>query len=272
MCGSTLFHYTVSPSIVAFSTTRISPFYPSFEEIRQMGNYAAFNVTSYCHDRPERVRNNRTWLCKQLGITEDRLIMPHQEHTNKSVPITPDFFLKDDNEKQTFLQSVDGLFTQMPNVCIGVSTADCVPLLFFDEENHTIAAVHAGWRGTVERIAQHTLWEIKKLYNVDTQAIHAIIGPSISAEAFEVGDEVVEQFLAEGFPKQIITYPNGKNAKAHIDLWVANVWLLEQCGINLANIFTCGICTFHHADTFFSARRLGIDSGRIFTGIMLRSL
>ena len=196
--------------------------------------------------------------------------MPRQTHTANVQRIDTSFLSKSATEQVALLQDIDALITNLPQQCIGISTADCVPILIFDEVHHAIAAIHAGWRGTVSRIAQHAIQQMTLHYNTSPQHCKAIIGPSISVEAFEVGEEVVQQFLQAGFPHSIISRsPRYATSRPHIDLWAANSWLLEEIGIPLSNIQIAGICTFSHADTFFSARKLGINSGRIFTGIML---
>lgn len=91
-------------------------------------------------------------------------------------------------------------------------------------------------------------------------------------QAFEVGQEVYDAFAATGqFPMSQIArrYPSKEGAeKWHIDLWAANFLTLEQCGLPMEHIQVSGVCTYTQSDRFFSARRLGINSGRIFTGIM----
>lgn len=270
MPTKTLLPYDIAPGVRAFSTTRVSPFDHKTEDIQAMGKYAAFNVTHYCGDAPQRVKNNRTWLCNELGISDDRLILPHQTHTANALTVSEDFLSQKKDAQAATLESIDALTTNVPLTCIGVSTADCVPLLLFDPEHRAVAAIHAGWRGTVSRIAQHTVEKMGKDFATRPEALKAVIGPSISPEAFEVGEEVATQFREAGFPEKIILRPQQPSAKPHIDLWAANAWLLEEAGLQLENIRISGICTYRHADTFFSARRLGINSGRIFSGIMLQ--
>ena len=103
--------------------------------------------------------------------------------------------------------------------------------------------------------------------------ITAIIGPGISQDAFEIGDEVYDEFARAGFEMGKIArrYPAADGGERwHIDLWEANSRLLQQCGVERERIDIAGICTFTHHEEFFSARRLGINSGRIFSGIMAR--
>lgn len=263
----TLLNYSISEHVTAFSTTRISPFPLQAEEVKQMGNYAAFNVTDYCGDLPERIERNKEWLCKELNISSEQLWLPRQTHTEHVKTIDTAFLSLSKEQQKEQLQEVDALITNLPQQCIGVSTADCVPILIYDETHQAIASIHAGWRGTVKRIAEKALNEMLQKYGTEASMCKAVIGPSISLEAFEVGEEVAEQFLKANFPSSIISrnYP-----KPHIDLWAANAIQLEALGMELTNIQIAGICTYQHADTFFSARQLGIKSGRIFTGIMLK--
>lgn len=265
----TLLKYSLSQEVTAFSTTRISPFSLQADEIAQMGNYAAFNVTHYCGDQPQRVQHNRAWLCEQLGIQQEQLFLPRQTHTANVKCIDAHFMALSQQKRVLALENMDALITQLPQVCIGVSTADCVPILLYDKQQKAIAAIHAGWRGTVAKIAEHAIAQMHISFGTLASSIQAIIGPSISPQAYEVGTEVAEKFVDAGFPPEIIIKQSNLNAKPHIDLWAANAWMLEQMGVVLENIYISGICTYSHADTFFSARRLGAESGRIFSGIML---
>lgn len=154
----------------------------------------------------------------------------------------------------------DAVITSRPGLCVCVKTADCIPVLLYDTRQRTVAAVHAGWRGTVARIVQKSIREMRPVRPND---IHAIIGPGISLEQFEVGEEVYEAFRAEGFPMERIARKFGR---WHIDLWDANRWLLEQMGVE--DIFIEGTCTRISMD-FYSARRETINTGRNYNGIII---
>ena len=146
-----------------------------------------------------------------------------------------------------------------------MSTADCIPILIYDEVHHAAAAVHAGWRGTVKRIAMKAVSAMRVTYGSRPEDLTAVIGPGISLEAFEVGDEVYEEFASAGFCMADISR---RYDKWHIDLPECNRSQLSAAGVS--DIRMTGICTYNNSADFFSARRLGVASGRIFTGIILR--
>lgn len=174
----------------------------------------------------------------------------------------------DCGQRKKRLEGIDALVTKEQDICIAVSTADCVPILLYSSEYRIAAAVHAGWRGTLNNIAGKTVATMTGKLGADPNKISAIIGPSISQEAFEVGAEVYEQFENKAFDMhEIATHINGK---WHIDLWKANAMQLEAPGIRHENIHKANICTFSNCCDYFSARRLGINSGRIVSGIILR--
>ena len=258
-----LLEYNTGHSIVAFSTMRGEGY----------GNYDGFNITDYCGDNEEHVRECRRWLCEELGIEDKRLIMPRQTHGDKTVAIDTAFLQMGKDAQRELLYGVDAIMTDLPRICIGVSTADCIPVLLCDSRRGAVAAVHAGWRGTVARIACRTIEEMRSRYGSRANEIKAIIGPGISLDAFEVGDEVYETFRTNGFPMEKIAglYPTAdSDRKWHIDLWEANRILLTGCGVLPQNIEIAGVCTFKSHNEFFSARRLGINSGRIFNGILIK--
>lgn len=257
MEGKSYLKYQLSPDVIAFSTKR----HGGFGEAA----YSSFNCTHYCGDNPAHVASNRDKLCKDWNISPDKLIIPRQTHSCRTVLIDQHFFQFSDTERETLLEGCDALMTTLPACCLCISTADCIPILIYDKDTRAIAAIHAGWRGTVGGITRKTVEMMKLHFGTSPSNISAIIGPGISVEAFEVGDEVYEAFRQAGFDMQRIAR---HQEKWHIDLWEANrIQLLEQ-GIKEGGITTTSICTYQQHTLFFSARRNGILSGRILTGIM----
>ena len=252
--------YDLGPGVTAFSSTRHGGV--------GKGNYASFNINYYCGDQWENIEANRASLCQMLGIDEWHLVYPHQTHGDVVKTIDNQWMeALSPAEKRYNLDGVDAVMTNLSGVCIGVSTADCIPILLYDGTHHACCAVHAGWRGTVKRIVQKAVEAMASTYGTSPQQLKAVIGPGISLKSFEVGDEVYEQFAQAGFDMARIAC---KYEKWHIDLWECNKRQLMEVGVPETDIHVAGICTYIHHDDFFSARRLGINSGRIFSGIMLR--
>ena len=248
----------MSPSVVAFSSTRHGGC--------SKGAYAAFNINRYCGDSEEDILANLEALCHLLGITDNRLIMPHQVHLTEVLKVDEAFLSLNTQERQEALEGYDALMTNLRGVCIGVSTADCIPILLYDSEHHAVCAVHAGWRGTVKRIIHRAVEAMTAAYGTRPQQMVAQIGPGIHLDSFEVGDEVYEAFHKAGFEMEKISR---KKEKWHIDLPECNRQQLIAVGLQPQNIRVSPVCTFQQADDYFSARRLGVNSGRIFSGIVI---
>ncbi len=230
------------------------------------GNYTSFNLGMYSGDDSENVAKNRSRLAEMLNISSENLIFPYQTHGDSVCIIDSEFISKNKEEQLQLLNGVDALITNQIGVCIGVGTADCVPILIFDPKNKVLAAIHAGWRGTVAKLGAKVVEIMKTQFNSIPSDLLVGIAPSISPDYFEVGDEVVDEFAHAGFLIDDIGYYNFETNKFHIDLWFANELLLNQVGICFDNIEVAGLCTYDHCDQFFSARRQGIKSGRLITG------
>lgn len=255
--------YALGRGVMAFSTTRHGGY--------STGCYAALNINRYCGDDEEHIRKNRQVLCETLDISDDRLVMPHQVHLTKVAKIDEMFFSLSAADRHEALEGFDALMTNLQGVCIGVSTADCIPVLLYDPEHHAVCAIHAGWRGTVKRIVVKAIEAMKEAYGTQPQHLVAQIGPGIHLDSFEVGDEVYEAFEQEDFDMAGISKryaAAGGGSKWHIDLPECNRLQLVAAGLLPQHISVSPVCTYQQADDYFSARRLGINSGRIFTGII----
>ena len=194
---------------------------------------------------------------EDVGLRLEDLALPRQVHSDHVC------WMKEAGRPE----ETDAVITAQPGLCVCVKTADCIPVLLYDSRQRIVAAVHAGWRGTVARIVQKTVRQMMPLVPGD---LHAIIGPGISLEWFEVGDEVYEAFRAADFPMERIArrFPRktGDGEAWHIDLWDANRWLLEEMGVE--DIYIEGTCTRTSMD-FYSARRETINTGRNYNGIYI---
>ena len=265
-----LHFYELANNVVAFSSTRHSGV--------SKGNYAAFNINRYCGDAPEDIEQNRKSLANCLEIDVNKLIVPHQIHSDCSRIIANEYFKLPANIREQIIEGVDAVMTNELNVCIGVSTADCIPILLYDTKHQAAAAIHAGWRGTVKHIVQKTIKEMGIVYQTKPQELQAVIGPGISLQNFEVGDEVYEQFANACFDMEriakrfrVIQPKEGElPLKWHLDLKLSNRIDMETMGVLPQNIIDEEICTYDNTNDYFSARKLGVDSGRIYNGIILK--
>ena len=255
-----IFH-NLHTQVTAFSTTRNGGV--------SKGDYASMNCTPYTGDDIEAVQRNQQLLCTALHIEKEQLIIPYQTHSVNALVIDKEFLQQNAEKRNEQLQNIDALIIQEKGVCLCVSTADCTPILLYDRKQQVIAAIHAGWRGSVNYIVRKTLEQMNRLYNTQGEDIFAAIGPCIGFDAFEVGDEVYDAFKQNDFPMEYISGWKPETHKWHIDLQMANSVQLIDFGVPTEQIDICDICTFTHYEKFFSARRLGIKSGRILSGIFM---
>lgn len=240
------------PGATAFSTLR--------GESLPREPYSGFNACHYTGDDPDKILRCRAEAALTLGLADPALlILPRQTHTTAVAVV-------DSSSAALPLEDIDALVTADPSIAIGVSTADCVPILLSDPEAGVIAAVHSGWRGTVGRISARTVEAMGSL-GADPSRIFAAIGPHIRVGSYEVGEELAEIFDKEfGAGQGIVIRGDGR---PHIDLTRAVVATLTGCGIDPVRITDCGICSYESYDRVFSARRLGVASGRTLTAARL---
>ena len=254
-----LTYFPLDHDVVAFSSTRHGG--------AGCGCYSSFNITHYCGDSPQSVSENKSRLASVLHIPAERIVLPRQTHGTEIRVIDEAYFALPSHERENMLEGVDAVLTRLPETCIGVSTADCIPVLLYDKTHRAVAAIHAGWRGTVKRIVLKAVDAMSQAYGTRAADLRAVVGPGISLESFEVGDEVYREFANQGFDMSAIAK---REDKWHIDLPECNRLQLIQTGVSEENILMSDICTYQQSTDYFSARRLGIASGRIYTGIMMK--
>lgn len=262
---SHLLHYPLldtQKDIIHFSTTRKGGI--------STGNYAEWNLGEYCGDEPEAVGWNRAKLCRTLSVPVSRLCVASQVHQSEYKIIDNDFLSLTEEEKRDSLNGFDALITRTPGVCVAVSTADCVPVLLYAPDKKVVAAVHAGWRGTVLQIVPKVVACLVEEFQCVPEKMLAVLGPSICKDCFEVGEEVVNAFRMIGSDMKRILSRNPETDKAHIDLQETNRLQLIQAGLLEEHIEVSGLCSYTQSEQFFSARRQGLESGRMLTGILLK--
>lgn len=211
--------------------------------------YSEFNTCHYTGDSPEHIAACRSALIESLGGNVV-LATPRQTHSTNVAVI--------DSLPVGDLPDTDAIVTSLKGVALCIHTADCVPIVLADTETGVIGAAHSGWRGTVANIAAATVAQMIKL-GANPENIHAAMGPCICTDCFEVGEEV-----AKHFPNHT---HHTKGEKPHVDLAEAVRSQLISAGIPKEHITMPLECSHCNPDHLFSARTLGINSGRTLTYI-----
>lgn len=216
------------------------------------------------------IQRYRRELAEAVGFNTDCLVTGQQVHSAHIESVTFKDKGRGAMEKESRLPETDALVTDEEEICLMVLSADCVPIILYDSVRQVIAAIHAGWRGTVARIVMETVQMMQTKFQCSPENILAGIGPSIGKCCFEVGAEVAQAF-GSVFPlTEHIIYESKKSGKYLIDLWEANRRQLLETGVQYEHIEVAGMCTVCHPDHFFSYRRDGERAGRFGAGIMLK--
>lgn len=230
------------------------------------------DITAFTTDRT--VGRNHTKLLDSLPVDATELIYPHQTHTDRIAVIDEELLSLSAEERKAKLEGIDAVISNVAGVAVGISTADCIPVLVYDPAHKAAAAIHAGWKGTRLRIVEKAMQMMSQTFGTLPQECTAAIGPGISQDSFEVGQEVVELFSEAGFDMTLYTI---MKAKPHIDLKEINRQQLLAAGLTSANIQVSEIDTFTNTQ-FFSARREQkpadadgriVKCGRILSGFVL---
>ncbi|HSH19648.1 MAG TPA: peptidoglycan editing factor PgeF [Draconibacterium sp.] len=241
-------------------------YYKIFEPFENLVAFTTSKFTlqvknpKFTGDTRDIYENNRQMLAEKLGIKSNQFVFPRQTHTNCVAEIL--------EIPKTEIRETDALVTKEKGICICVQTADCVPVLLFDPVNKVISAIHAGWRGTVNKIAEVAVQKMVEEFRCNPENLVAAIGPSISANNYEVGNEVVQAVIGNIPNPDKILHKNNRG-KFQLNLWEANRQILLKNGLQHNHIEIAGKCSFSETNHFFSARKEGITTGRMVSGLML---
>ena len=230
------------------------------------GKFSSFNLGNFTDDSAAFIVHNRNLLCQALGISIENLVNAQQTHGTQVKIVDESFMEVSASERKPLLHGFDAFITNLTGVCITVTTADCVPVLLFDPQTKVIAAIHSGWKSTLNNIVEETIRLMHELYSTTPNNLVAAIGPCISKDVYEVGEELYEQFSLKGFPAHQL-FSSKDNGKYLFDIRQSVQLQLQQAGVKNIEIST--YCTYTHSDLFFSARRQGTASGRMLSGIMI---
>jgi polyphenol oxidase len=232
--------------------------------------YHSLNLGFHAGDDPAIVLKNRKRLAFVLGIPLHNFITAKQVHNSHVKIITEGFQGHGAFNYDTAISETDAMITDVPNICLMVLQADCVPILLFDARRKVIGIIHAGWKGTVKIITKNTIRVLKERFGCLTNDIVVGIGPSIGPCCYEVGLETIAQVDKVFYHEK--TYINNRTSygKGFLDLWEANKIQLLEMGVPEKNIEIAKICTHCNHHLFFSHRHHTTGTGRFGAGIILR--
>ncbi|HEX5211433.1 MAG TPA: peptidoglycan editing factor PgeF [Pseudolabrys sp.] len=227
------------------------------------GVYASLNGGVGSRDAPGDVAENRARMAAALGVTPERFLTAHQIHS-------PEVVVADEPWTHETRPRADAIVTHKPKLAIGVSTADCGPLLFADSQAGVVGAAHAGWRGALTGVIEATIAAMEKL-GAERARIVAALGPTIGQPNYEVGPEFVVRFLAAGSDNERFFAPSKRAGHAMFDLAGYIADRIRRAGI--ATFEDLALCNYADPERFFSYRRttkLGeADYGRHVNAIAL---
>ena len=224
------------------------------------GIFEGLNCGTGSSDQTEAVAINRARVTTAMDLAPEALVTVHQVHSAKAIPVTGPL---------TIRPEADAKVTATPGVLLGILTADCQPVLFHDPVAQVIGAAHAGWRGAVDGVLEATLDAMETL-GAQRSRITAVIGPTISQAAYEVGPEFLDRFRAED-DEATRFFANGKGDRMLFDLPGYGLYRLRQAGVGHAE--WTGHCTYRDPARFYSFRRTThaaeADYGRLISTIRL---
>jgi YfiH family protein len=218
-----------------------------------VGPYAGLNVSYRVGDDNQVVSQNVCDVKHLVGIHDGKIVTMKQVHGDQIVEV------KDKALKET--GEADAMVTAGTGIHLGVLTADCVPILIAAPKHKIVAAVHAGWRGTLMGIAGKTVRQFNDSFGVRADEVEAALGPSIGACCYEVKDDVTGP-LREKWGRTADTNIQTRDGKSFVDLRSLNRAILESAGVPSQQLFEIGPCTCCASSEFFSYRREKKATGR----------
>lgn len=224
------------------------------------GIFAGLNCGTGSSDQTEIVAINRARVAEAMGLGPEALVTVHQVHSARALPVTGPLSIRPE---------ADALVTATRGVLLAVLTADCQPVLFADPEAGVVGAAHAGWRGSVDGVLEATI-EAMETLGARRSRITAVIGPTISQTAYEVGPEFFDRFRAEDEDSTRF-FASGPGDRLLFDLPGYGLHRLRNAGVKWAE--WTGHCTYRDPERFFSYRRTThageADYGRLISTIRL---
>jgi YfiH family protein len=226
------------------------------------GVYASLNGGLGSNDDPANIRENRRRMADAVGVATDRFLNVHQIHS-------PDAIVATGPWESPSRPKADAIVTRIDGLAIGVTTADCGPILFVDPNARVIGAAHAGWKGALTGIVESTIEAMENL-GAERGGIVAAIGPLIRQASYEVGGEFVERFIEADADNAVFFIPSSRDGHAMFDLAGFIRMRLENAGVLM--IDDLGVDTYSDERCFSyrrSVHRKEPDYGRHVHAIVL---
>jgi purine-nucleoside/S-methyl-5'-thioadenosine phosphorylase / adenosine deaminase len=196
---------------------------------------------------------------QQIRVGFDRVLLLRQVHGADVAVVNRGEYIQGPRPE------ADVAVTNDPTIAVGVRVADCAPILIGDRRQHVVGAAHAGWRGTVQRVAKAAVDAMHERFGSHPDDLVAAIGPCLSACCGEVGPEVVETFRQAGHDADSLArwFTSGRGDRLQLDLPLANRDQLATAGVPLSQIHVSGLCTKSFPDVFHSYRVRKEQAGRM---------
>jgi polyphenol oxidase len=232
--------------------------------------FDSLNLGFHTADKTENVISNWKILSDVSKIELDSLVIAHQVHQGRVVVADHSTIRGAWSDPTKEIDNTDAFITKEKNICIMVKVADCVPILVYDPVLHIAAAIHAGWKGTVNSVTANTIKTLINTFNCKPQNLIAGIGPSIGPCCYQIGIDVEKAILEKwGTTEKFLVKTSG-SIRSNFDLWYANRFELIRMGVKSKNIESAGVCSRCNSELYFSVRASGGNTGRFCAGIMLK--
>ena len=229
--------------------------------------FASLNLGLHTGDEDSQVIANRQLFCQAVGVVPEQIVTAEQTHTDRVLVVTKEHLGKGAQIYREAIRATDALITNVPEVPLMLFFADCVPVLIVDPLQRVIGVVHAGWKGTMDHIAQKTVLAMQSHFGTNPQQCLVGIAPSIGPCCYEVDDVVINRLKGQFENWEQLVRPHGD--KGYLDLWQANRLQLEQIGVQGQNIVVSKVCTACNKELFFSYRAEHGCTGRMGAVIVL---
>lgn len=233
-----------------------------------LGSYSSLNLALHVDDEEVCVLRNRKAVARALGVELNDFVFLKQVHSGNVVVVKENDCGSGSEKYEEAIANADAMITNLPETCLIVLTADCVPVLLYDSVEGVVAAVHAGWQGTMKAITMNTVMKMQEEFGCKAENIIAGIGPSIGPCCYEVTNEDLSEKWRKMYPNNHEIFKK-RGERMFLDLWKINELQLLQLGVRSRNIEIAGICTQCNVDEFYSYREEEI-TGRFGSGIVLR--